>query len=98
MEGYMITRDKGYNDYKITKDQVRFILDYCISIDADHDMIRHCCELVDSSVISDFLFNSLIFRKSYERLGYVPLGKNDFYGKKRKVIWELKKEMFRVDE
>lgn len=94
----MITRDKGYDDYKITKDQVRYILDYCIAIDADHDMIRHCCELVDSSVISDFLFNSLIFRKSYERLGYVPLGKNDFYGKKRKVIWELKKEIFRVDE
>lgn len=90
----MVTRDKGYDDYKITKEQVRYILDWCISKEANHKLIRSCCDSVDDG-IAEFLFKSLVYRRSYERLGYVPLGKNDFYGKKRKVIWELKKELFK---
>ena len=76
-------------NYRLSNLDKKFLLNYCRSKDADINLIRQCAEVSNSS-ISDYLVLSVTKKKSYERLGYVPITKGDFYAYRRKLLAELK--------
>lgn len=88
----MTMRRKGYDDYSISKEEAVKILEYCSSENANLGVILKCA-MESNKTIGDLLFKSVTQRKSYEKLGYVPITKNDFYGYRRKMIWLIYKEM-----
>ena len=93
----MRTRKKSYEDYGLTKDEIKDIKNFCMNADAEQkeDIIK-----VALSELSPYIalkcLESLIKDKSYEDLckyEYIFLGKADFYGYRRKGMEAIKRWM-----
>lgn len=89
-------RDKGYEDYGLTKGIDRQILEFARnSTLSEKILILDICHSVNSD-IAGLLFDSVTKRLSYEKLDRrynVPYMKNDFYAYRRKVIAEIYERM-----
>ena len=87
----MRTRYMGYNDYNMDADDVKSIRHFCESIEAgsdDDSALKKCCQLANNDVAVQ-LYTSLVEGLSYDEIfkrEYIPLGRNDFYGYRRKAI------------
>ena len=87
----MRTRYMGYNDYNMDADDVKSIRHFCESIEAgsdDDSALKKCCQLVNNDIAVQ-LYTSLAKGLSYDEIfkrEYIPLGRNDFYGYRRKAI------------
>ena len=78
--------------YNVTEEEKRWLLIYCRSTKADRDLIMECAMDADPGT-AKMLFKSLTEKRSYERLGFVPRTKGDFYAYRRKLLANLKKKL-----
>lgn len=85
-------RRTSYKDYGLTEQEARFLLAYCKSDKADRKIIMECAAYSNSN-IAYYLFKSVVENRSYDRLGYVPITKGDFYAYRRKLLAELKDKL-----
>lgn len=87
-------RKTTYKDYGLSQQDIEFLLAYCRSMNPDKELIRHCAE-EECSGYAEQLFKSVVQKRSYERLGYVPIGKVDFYAHRRRMLSRLKYELMK---
>lgn len=85
-------RNCKYKDYGLKSTEIFFILNYCQSEQADDELIHQCSTRVNQD-LAEYLYKSVKKKKSYERLGYVPINKCDFYAYRRKLLALLKVEL-----
>lgn len=85
-------RRKSYDDYGLSQQDIEFLLAYCRSKNSDKNLIQECARYSNSG-ISEYLSRSVLQKRSYEHLGYVPIGKVDFYAYRRKMLADLKRRL-----
>ena len=95
----MKTKDKRRRDYGLSNDDIVRVKEYCLSDNADLTLIMKCaCLAYNDREIQLKLFISMTQGRSYERLGHVPIDRNSFYGYRKKMIFELKKELLKIEK
>lgn len=89
----MKTRDAKYEDYGISKERAKAVLEFCRNTTNEYERkmiyesVKYACP-----DIREQLYESLVSGKSYEKIqckNYIPIGKKDFYGYRRKAMWKL---------
>lgn len=88
----MRTRNKGYRHYQLSKEDVAIVLEYCRSPDADKQLILECANKSNDTIAKE-LCESVEHSLSYERFGYIPIRKEDFYGYRRKMIYLISNKL-----
>lgn len=88
----MRTRDKGYDDYGLTKERVAELKALCKTKDAQIMQLLHLAAYAANPSLAEDLVYSLAEGASYEHLWYIRnvyIPKADFYGHRRKTIYIL---------
>lgn len=89
----MRTREKRYKDYGVTKEEKEKVLNFCKNAKKEDEFLIRNAALCANPYIADYICDSLKNDLSYDRLFktlYVPIGRDDFYGYRRKTIAILK--------
>ena len=85
----MGTREKGYDDYGLTLEEAKKIIEWCKRVDFEENiLLLECAKKAHHYIFNDVYF-SLVKGLSYERMdqkSYQEMGKNDFYGYRRKTL------------
>ena len=85
----MRTRRKGYKHYCMTEEEVKKILEWCKNPDFEENvLLLECAKKAHYYIFNDIYF-SLVKGLSYEKIdqkSYQELGKEDFYGHRRKTL------------
>lgn len=85
----MRTREKGYVDYGLTREEAKKILEWCKKPDFEENvLLLECAKKAHYYIFNDIYF-SLVKGLSYEKIdqkSYQELGKEDFYGHRRKTL------------
>jgi hypothetical protein len=93
----MRTRDKSYEDYGIKDNEIDYIKQFCIKSNAEQqEQIVKIALSELGPYIALKCLDSLVNNKSYEDLckeEYLCVGKNDFYGYRRKGMAAIKRWM-----
>lgn len=91
----------SWHDYGIDKNTYHKIIEYIKQLSTEElGELMEICNDVDS-LVSTWLFESITKNKSYDNLtGWhlIPVGRTDFYGKRRQVINELYKRKLKGTE
>lgn len=92
----MRTREKSFEDYGMTKDEVEYVKKFCINSTAEQrQMIKNALSEI-SPYIAEKCLESLVENKSFDDLckeEYVYICKDDFYAYRRKGIEAIKRWM-----
>lgn len=92
----MRKREMSYEDYGMTKAEVRYIKEFCRNANEEEKkLIRNALSDLNP-YISPFIFHSLINCKSYDditRNNSIYVSKVDFYAYRRKGIESIKRCM-----
>ena len=93
----MRTREKSYEDYGLTKDEIHYIKEFCFNSNTEQqkEIIKVALSELSPYIASKCL-ESLIHNKSYDDLckeEYLYIGKDDFYGYRRKGMAAVKRWM-----
>ena len=110
----MRTREKSYEDYGLTDDEVSYIKEFCFNSNKEQqEQIIKVALSELSPYIAFKCLDSLINKKSYDDLckeEYLFIGKGDFYGHRRQGmaaikrwmqfynIWEMQNELQAVEK
>ena len=95
----MRTREKSYRDYGISKDDKNRILTFCRHAEEskyDKMIVKGALAEIASAYVALILYEALTEGLSYERLDErrgLLIGKEDFYGYRRKGIEAIKRYM-----
>lgn len=93
----MRLREKGYKHYGITEEHAREIIRACMSADKAHtELLREAC-IQSNPYIHKELYRSITENRSYDRFYYIPIGRSDFYGYRRKAIAIYEQMMTEAD-
>lgn len=93
----MKTRDKGYADYGLTKNQVEAAQEFCKRYrhrgenETGYQAIVQAAKEANPELYRQLIL-SLIYDLSYERISgmeYIPIDKGSFYGYRRKAIYKV---------
>ena len=90
----MRTREKSYEDYGITKDEVQYIKDFCQNADDEQKQLIKYALSDLNPYIAPYVFYSLVDNLSYEDIcakRYLYIGKGDFYGHRRQGMAAIKR-------
>lgn len=86
------TRDKKLADYFMSKEDEQAVMLYLKSSDAEKDfIIRQACRSANPE-IENYLYLALAKKMSFEKISqteHVPLDEKDFYGYRRKAIYNI---------
>lgn len=92
----MSIRDTWFSDYDLSPDNVKAIEDRCKSARGrERELILMAAESVYPE-IAQYLFFSLCTGRGYDNITKIcdiPMGRKDFYGYRRKTIYEYNKYM-----
>lgn len=90
----MRIRDAAWKHYGITKRERNIVEKFCTNpCERDKEIILNVAKSVNP-IIAKEIYNSLVLGQSYTKQTarkYIPLGEKDFYGYRRKVVYELYK-------
>lgn len=92
----MRTREKSYEDYGITPEEVRRIKEYCQNATMEDRITLLQCAISSAPGIEIEIYESLVGNVGYDRLSKlrnIPLKKDDFYGYQRKTLDEYMRLM-----
>lgn len=92
-----VVRYLSYKDYGLSDEEIKYILSYCRSDRADKELIKQASEQVNID-LAGYLYQSVMHKESYEKLGRVPISKGDFYAYRRRLLARLKKELIEQGE
>ena len=85
----MKTRNAGFKNYGISKDEADSLQAFCRSPQfGEHELLIDCAKRANEQIASE-LFYSLVRGVSYDELSkirYIPLSRSDFYGYRRKCL------------
>lgn len=85
----MRIREKKYKDYGIDTTEKEKILDFCKNANAYERKLIFQAAVCSNPDIAEYLCESLTKGISYDMIfkkKYVPIGRDDFYGYRRKTI------------
>lgn len=92
----MRNRQKSYKDYGITKEEVKYIKDFCRqSTEEEKEIIKSALSEVQE-YIAPYIYRSLVENLSYEDLcakEYIFMCKDDFYARRRQGMECIKRWM-----
>lgn len=88
----MRTVEKGYGDYGLSPDEAIKTLNYCRNWNAEKETNIRAAITCSNRDLEEQLYKSMVHGLSYEKLSkkeYIPIGEKDFYGYRRKAIYNL---------
>ena len=88
----MRTRDKSRKDYGLSAGHWDFLRDYCRSFGGEGKKLLQAACFRSNPELQRELYQSLSEGLGYDRLSareYIPIGRKDFYGYRRKALWIL---------
>lgn len=92
----MRTRNMGYADYGITKEEKKYIKKFCEHADENEkEIIKQALSELNHYIVP-YIYDSLVEKKSYESIikkEFLFMGKEDFYGYRRKGMEAIKRYM-----
>lgn len=89
----MRTRNKRYEDYGLSQTEAKAIMRHCRGKNfKEYRLLSEACVLSNPDICGYLAF-SLLNGVSYDRMLYVPIGRDDFYGYRRKAIAFLWKKL-----
>lgn len=89
----MRTREKKYSDYGLFDDDLEEIKSYCSNPSEHEKRIIMDAAHMSCPCIAEQLFNSLVYRQSYQTQSYknyIPFSEKDFYAYRRKAMYNLR--------
>lgn len=89
----MRIRDKSYKDYGFQEGEEKEILMYIHSKDFDDHLILLQSAIISNVHIASEIYYSIIKGISFEsvdKIKYIPISKNDFYGYRRNALYIFK--------
>ncbi len=89
----MKIRDTKFSDYDISRQEEIRLKKLCRKSDIKTTMALYLAAKIANSYLASAVFLSLKFGVSFERvdrLEYLYISKNDFYGYRRKALWIFK--------
>lgn len=92
----MRTREKSYNDYGLSDEEVRYIKGFCRNAEEEDKVIIINALSELQPYIAPYIYFSLVKNMSYEDIcakNYIFIGKGDFYGYRRKGMACIKRWM-----
>jgi hypothetical protein len=92
----MRTREKSYEDYGLTCEDVAYIKEFCRTADEEQQNLIRSALAEIQPYIAPFVFYSLVQNLSYEQINkhsYIYIGKGDFYGYRRQGMAAIKRWM-----
>lgn len=92
----MRTREMSYEDYGITDEEKKYIIDFCRKADEKKKEFIKIALSELQPYIAPFVFYSLVDNLSYEDIcakNYLYIGKGDFYGHRRQGMAAIKRWM-----
>lgn len=97
----MKMRRTGYVDYGMTEKEAEEWLEKCQCADRDMEQLIFQAAQESNKDIAAELYYSLRTGAGYDSLfalRYIPIGKNDFYGYKRKTLFLLKEKVIQSND
>lgn len=92
----MRTREKSYEDYGMTIEEVRQVKDFCRNSNEEEKiLIKNALAELDP-YIAPYVYYSLVDNVSYDIMSaknYIYIGKGDFYGHRRQGMAAIKRWM-----
>ena len=92
----MRIREKTYNDYGITEDEKRYIMDFCRNANESEKLLIKTALSELNPYISPYIFYSLVDNLSYDDIckrEYIYMCCVDFYAYRRQGIAAIKRWM-----
>ena len=92
----MRIRDTTWKDYGMSKRERKVVEKFCTNPSAyDLMLIKTTIDFTNKSIATE-LYNSIVRKQSYAKQSmrnYIPIGEKDFYGYRRKAIYEIHRRM-----
>lgn len=89
----MRVREKGYNDYGLTNEEVKRVYRWCEGLHSTDDRAKlYSLALETKSYIADDLVYSLVKGLSYDdlaKISHIGCTKNDFYAYRRQLVSKI---------
>lgn len=88
----MRTRDMTWKDYGMSKKERKIVEKFCSNASGcDLMVIKVAIDSTNKSIAKE-LHNSIVLKQSYAKQSmrnYIPIGEKDFYGYRRKAMYEI---------